>query len=510
MRRLYGGGLLILGLLTVAALAEGPYPAFVAGARTTPAGAAVWGDLWWTTTDDPRGPLEVGPGLGVFFYWYELQAQTRLTLGGGALVLLAQGAAEPGWFVRADDPDGPRAFELRPLGRLQANLNLRNHRVWLYDRLTVWGRNRSRDEFDPFRGATFARGLETSTENAVALMVSPGPDRPRKNWFYVEATLEASRGIGWINQRAHVGTILEQLTPALTLNLDAYYSFVDTRVGGPGAQFVLFWAPPRDRSGTTSLLRDERPVVGDVGDLGAGGQLGAIRPGEGERAAGGLEVLGVPLENLRQSDGPPLDRHVSWIGHELPRDLVEHRVEPLGGEGLRRERGAALGLAVEREVDAGLGIPLAHDAVLEGVEADLLAPEAVAGAVEEVDLVVDHGAEPGTVDHRGHRERVVGVDPVGELGVAGGEELWVAVGRRRSEHADIAIEGLPVIAESRVVDLPRLVDAGREHLRPQVVDEPAVGRIHIDRGLHGPEETARQKRQQHETSSRPVSTEAGP
>jgi len=510
VRRIYGGGLLILGLLAATALADGPYPAFVAGARTTPAGAAMWGDLWWTTTDDPKGPLEVGPGLGIFFYWYELQAQTRLTLGGGALVLLAQGAGEPGWFVRGDDPDGPRTFELRPLGRLQANLNLRNHRVWLYDRLTVWARNRSRDEFDPFRGATFTRGLETSIENAVALMVSPGPDRPRKNWFYVEATLEASRNIGWINQRAHVGTILEKLTPALTLNLDAYYSFVDTRVGGPGAQFVLFWAPPRAPLGTASFLRDELPVVGDVDDLGLGGELGTVLPREGEGAASGLEVLGVPLEDLRQVDDAVLDPHVAGVRHERPRDLLEHRIESVDGERPRRERGAARGLAVEREVYAWLGVPFAHDAVFEGVEADLRATEAVTGAVEEVDLVVDHGVEPGTIDHRGHRERVVGVDPVREFGLAGGEEVGVAVGGRCGEQPDVAVERPPVVAEPRVVHLPRLVDASRQHLGPKVVGEATRRGIDVDRGLHSPKEAARQQCQQHETSTRPVSTEARP
>lgn len=223
---------------------RGPWPEAMVGARTNPAGLGLWGDLWFEA--DRRGDLEVGPGAGIFFFWYEAQAKARFTLLDGLLVLNAQGAAEPGWFIPADRPEGTRQFMLRPLGRLRAELNVRTDLWWLYSRTTGWTRSRAWAEYDPFNDVNFARGLELSIEEAVALMLSPSGKAKRKAWFYVEATLEGSRGIGWVNRRAHVGSILEKLTPTISLNLDAYYSFMDTRVGGPGVQVVLWVIPERD------------------------------------------------------------------------------------------------------------------------------------------------------------------------------------------------------------------------------------------------------------------------
>lgn len=233
---------MILATLIGVACAQGPFPEGMVGARTNPAGLGLWGQLWWEASDT----VELGTGVGVFFYWYEAQALARVTLLDGFLVLNGQLAAEPGAFKDASARDEPRRFRLRPLGRGRAELNVRNDAVWLYSRTTAWSRHRRVAEYDPFNDVVFPTGLEGTLEQATALMFSPSGAAERKVWVYGEATLEASVGIGWINRRAHLGVILEKLRPAVSVNLDTYYSFMDTAVGGPGAQVVVWWIPPRD------------------------------------------------------------------------------------------------------------------------------------------------------------------------------------------------------------------------------------------------------------------------
>jgi hypothetical protein len=233
----------VIWLLT-AALAASPRFEGVLGAKTNPAGLGLFGNLWW----QPADGLDVGPGAAVYFYWYEAQAALRHQLLGGFVVTTLQAAAEPGVFKRADDRDGPRQFMLRPLGRGRVEVNLRNDLLWLYSRSTGWTRDRSWAEYDPFRDQVFPEGVEWSGEQSVALMASPSGEAERKVWFYVETTLEASVDVGWLDQMARGGVILEKLTPTVSVDLDLYYSFMDTAVGGPGALVVVWWSPgPRDR-----------------------------------------------------------------------------------------------------------------------------------------------------------------------------------------------------------------------------------------------------------------------
>lgn len=235
-----------LGATFLVGLAFGAPPRFegTLGFKTNPWGLGLFGNLYWDPYDSGPVDLDVGPGLAVYFFWYELQSSQRLTLLDGFVVATGQFAAEPGIFLRADDPDGPRVPSLRPLGRGRVELNLRNDALWLYSRSTGWTRHRPWAEYDPFRDTVFAEGLELSGEHSDALMVSPSGSATRKLWFYVEYTLEASLDVGWLDQVARGGVIVEKATPALSFDLDLYYSFMDSNIGGPGALLVMWYAPP--------------------------------------------------------------------------------------------------------------------------------------------------------------------------------------------------------------------------------------------------------------------------
>lgn len=234
-------------LALIATALAGP-PAFegTLGVKSNPAGLGLFGNVYWDAADTKAANLDVGPGLAVYFFWYELQAASRITLLEGFLVGSVQAAAEPGAFLRDDDRDAGRQFMLRPLGRARLELNVRNDLLWLYSRSTGWSRYRTWDEYDPFRDTSFRTGFELSGEQSVALMTSPSGGAERKVWFYVETTLEASVGPGWLDQMVRGGVILEKLTPSLSMDLDLYYSFMDTAVGGPGALVVLWWLPRRE------------------------------------------------------------------------------------------------------------------------------------------------------------------------------------------------------------------------------------------------------------------------
>lgn len=227
-----------LGLAWLGTAALAIEPELTVGAKTRPAGLAVLSDLWLAP-----GEVQVGLGPDVYFYWYEADLRARATVLGGFLVLNGWAGWEPGWFVPADQRDGPRQFMSRPLGRARLEVNLRNDLFWLYLRNTGWSRHRSFDEYDPFRDQLFARGWELSGEHSTALMVSPSGSSERKVWFYGEITLEASVRNGWLDRLPRGGIIVEKLTPTISIDLDLYYSLMDNALGGPGVLAVMWWTP---------------------------------------------------------------------------------------------------------------------------------------------------------------------------------------------------------------------------------------------------------------------------
>ena len=241
---------MILALLTAMAFADGPRPSLTIGARTPPLGAGLIGDLMWDVSDD----ASVGAGLGVYFYWYEPSAKFRAQVLDGFLVFGGSAGVEPGWFRGPDRDSTRRVFSVRPLGRASMELNLRNDLFWLYNRNTGYARYRTRGEYDPFRDQSFTEGAELGGEESFALMVSPSGAAERKVWLYGEVTLEGATQVGFVDKRLRTGVILEKLTPAISIDLDLSYSFMDTRVGGPGALFVLWWAPPRPEKETPDML----------------------------------------------------------------------------------------------------------------------------------------------------------------------------------------------------------------------------------------------------------------
>ncbi len=50
------------------------------GAQTRPAGLALFGTAYWDVHDQGAVDVDIGPGLAVYFYWYELQSTQRLAL----------------------------------------------------------------------------------------------------------------------------------------------------------------------------------------------------------------------------------------------------------------------------------------------------------------------------------------------------------------------------------------------------------------------------------------------
>lgn len=218
-------------------------PELAVAARTRPAGAAVFAAWYGTAADGKSARTELGGAFDVYFLWYEADLRARETLLGGFLVASASAGVEPGFFVRDDDRDGPRAFALRPLGRAQLELNVRDGHLWVYGRSNVLARNHPFAEWDPFRYRTFD-GPELTHENALAVMASPTSSPTRKPWFYVEGIAVDSWGLGAIDRNVRAGLIVEKLTPTISLDVDGYWSFMDNGLGGPGVFGIVFFVPP--------------------------------------------------------------------------------------------------------------------------------------------------------------------------------------------------------------------------------------------------------------------------
>ena len=207
--------------------------------RSHPAGAGVTATLPWDL-----GALSVGPAVGLYYYWYELDLFAQKTVLGGFLIASGWVGWEPGWFIHAedaDDPDRPRAWGPRALARGRLELNLRNDHAWLYSRSTGLFRHRSFAEYDPYRGAVL--DTEWSGEESIAVLGCPWRQGPRHWWLYAELTLEAETHVGWLERMPRAGLLVEELAPGVTVDLDGYWSLMDAPVGGPGVLGVIWWSP---------------------------------------------------------------------------------------------------------------------------------------------------------------------------------------------------------------------------------------------------------------------------
>ena len=228
---------MIFAALFGAALAASPSLELTFAAKTRPAGGAVIGGLMW----DVEG-VDVGPSLGVYFFWYELDAAVRKVWLGGLFVTSAWVGVEPGWFIPSDDAARRRTFGMRGLARTRLEINLRNDWVWLYSRTTPLVRLRQFEEYDPFRDQIL--NTEWAIEQSVALMGSPVHRDDRRLWIYAEITLEAEKTVGWLDILPRGGILVENLVPHLSFDLDVYYSLMDNKLGGLGGLLVVWWNPP--------------------------------------------------------------------------------------------------------------------------------------------------------------------------------------------------------------------------------------------------------------------------
>lgn len=193
------------------------------------------------------------------------------------------------------------------------------------------------------------------------------------------------------------------------------------------------------------------------------------------------EVAPEPVEDLRQPDRTlrGVDPAVALAGDELPHGGVEVGGEGLPCEGAPPKTRAADRGAVERGVDARVAVALAHDLVFELLEAQAPAAERAAGCGEEADaeqaVAPDGGRRDAAVEDAGDDQCVVGVEPVGELVVAGREEVGRGIRARESELREIAVELAAVAGQPGVVDEPRVVDEALENGRPPGMSEGVGG-----------------------------------
>lgn len=208
--------------------------------RSHPAGGALTGALFWDA-----GPLQLGPSLGAYWYWYEAAVAARGRVYGGFLVGSAWAGTELGWFVDDTDRDGGRRWGPRPLARARVEMNLRNDLAWLYTRSTGVFRYHPFREYDPYRDLVLA-GAEWHGEQSVAVMLSPWHREARHLWLYLEGTFEGVVGHGATDTVARGGLLGEQILPGVAFDLDLYWSFRDSPVvGGPGVLGVIWWEPRR-------------------------------------------------------------------------------------------------------------------------------------------------------------------------------------------------------------------------------------------------------------------------
>ncbi len=165
------------------------------------------------------------------------------------LALQAEIAAEPGFYLRTPTAES-RVAGVRTVARLQANLNLRASRFWLYGRTTAGLRLRGFDERDSFRELILRR--ELWIEQATALLVRVNdPSSPGRAafWAYGEYTVGRVASSGspvattavTMPNRLSGGVISEDfLARGLFLDLDLFWSVAPPPTDGFGV-IAAFW-----------------------------------------------------------------------------------------------------------------------------------------------------------------------------------------------------------------------------------------------------------------------------
>ena len=211
-----------------------------------PAGAYVRHDVRYRLGD-------TGVRVGVFDSFLSVSNEIGSSISYATvpewLALQAEIAAEPGFYLRTPAAES-RTAGIRTVARLQANLNLRVSRFWLYGRTTAGLRLRPFDEHDSFRELVLRR--ELWVEQATALLVRvndpEGADRA-SYWVYGEYTVGRVTSSGspaattavTMPNRVSGGVITESfLAKGLFLDLDLFWSVAPPPTDGFGV-IAAFW-----------------------------------------------------------------------------------------------------------------------------------------------------------------------------------------------------------------------------------------------------------------------------
>lgn len=199
------------------------------------------------------------------------------------------------------------------------------------------------------------------------------------------------------------------------------------------------------------------PAVGVVAE--ALGDVGGRKVGDEVEDVGGVatKVFGEPVEELGEFCGAPAAVELVTIGEEPAALVVELVVEAVGDVGFRAKFGAGDGGANESEVDAGILELGPDDLVLDMLEGVGLSTDDCEGEVPGLAGIFatslaegSDGADGFHGINRGDEFEgigVIGVDPEGELGVAGREGFWISGG----ELVEIGIESR-IFLDAAVVD----------------------------------------------------------
>ncbi len=194
------------------------------------------------------------------------------------------------------------------------------------------------------------------------------------------------------------------------------------------------------------------------------------------RSAG--EVLGVHAEDTGNVDPFRFVVHaaVPAVRQERLGRLPQGVAEATAAVRRGTHRRATVRAAVDREVDARLGVVGPEDLVLDVVEADRRTAGDVPPALEEPAVArLPDGPDRVLLSDRVEGERVVGVDPVGEPVLLVREQVRTTVRRRAAEFGYELLQQRPPRGQTLVVDLAVLRDdLGQQAVPGRVGERPHV------------------------------------
>jgi hypothetical protein len=148
------------------------------------------------------------------------------------------------------------------------------------------------------------------------------------------------------------------------------------------------------------------------------------------------KVFGIHAEEAGYKDlfVLAINTAVPLTGQELPSGRVQRLTDGLGRVRLWAHGWTAIRGTIEGEVDARLAEPPAQNAVFDVIKAQEHAPGTVPGPDKELAVVdLPDRADRIFLHHRREHKGIIGIDPVGQGVLGGGEALWRRVGAGGTE-----------------------------------------------------------------------------